>query len=454
MRYFTLIVAGLMMVAACKSSKIIKPKPVWVDQRPVNEQYYIGIGIASKLNNAADYQQIAKKNAINDLVSEIKVTVSSTSVLKQYQKNKEFSQQFESDVKVTALNTIDEFTVVDSWENAENFYIYYRLSKDDYKAAIRRKMMMALEQSESFYNHSQSLSREQFTQSLRLKVKALVALQAYLNEDVQHVENGKSVNMIAMLIESIQSQLLEIELTHPYTSLKAVAGKPLVDPISVNVRYQSDKTLIPQIPLVLKSETGSTLATDETDSYGKADLYLNKVPANHPVQNLKVLFDERELIKMDSMSQILKRILLSFDMPRTSVKLNVTPVKFFIVRSEKNMNKEMPDGFIESVIRKQLVEDGCIFVSNRDSADYVLFIDASAKSEGAIWGNMLTASLDVSLTVTENSSKLEVYKDSLKGIKGYQLNIENAGIESYKNGQREVKDKLYPQLFKAVFGTR
>ncbi len=454
MRYLYFILTGLLMITACKSSRTGKPKPVWVDQRPVNEAYYIGIGMASKLSNAADYQQIAKKNAINDLVSEIKVTVSSNSVLKQYQKNAAFNQQFESDVRVTALNTIEEFTVVDSWEDATNFWIYYRLSKDDYKAAIRRKMMMAMEQSESYYNHAQSLSREQFTQSLRLKVKALVALQAYLNEDVQHLHNGQSVNMISMLIESIQSQLLELELTHPYTSLKAMAGKPLAVPITVTARYQSNHTMIPQVPLALKSGSGTVLATDETDANGKADLYLNKVPATYPVQNLKITFDERELVKMDSMNQTLKRILLTFDLPRKTVKLNVTPVKFFIVRSEKNMSKEMPDGYIEWALRKKLVDDGCTFVLNRDSADYVLFIDASAKSEGAIWGNMLTASLDVSLTVTDNNTKSEVYKDSLKGIKGYQLSAENAGVESYKNGQREVSDKLYPQLFKAVFGAR
>lgn len=449
--YFILVLA---LVAACKSSQLTKPKPAWIDQRPVNEMYYIGVGVASKAGNPTDYQQIAKKNAINDLVSEIKVTVASNSVLKQYQKNQEFNQQFESSVRVTALQTIDEFTVVDSWENAENFWIYYRLSKDDYKAAIRRKMMLALDQSENYYNQSQSLTREQYTQSLRLKVKALVALQSYLNEDVQHTANGRSVNMISFLLESIQEQLLELEITHPYSTLKATAGKPLEIPIVVSTRYRTDRLFIPQVPIALESENGNKLTSNESDANGKAELHLNKVPPTYPYQNLKVLFDEDALIGSDSMTQTLKRILLSLEMPRTTVKLNVTPIRFFIVRSEKNMDKEMPDGYIESVLRKKLAADGVMFVTQRDSADYVMFIQAAAKSNGAIWGDMLTATLDINVSITEARTKVEVYNDDLKDIKGYQTKADLAGIESYKNGQKAIADKLYPQLFKAVFGGR
>jgi hypothetical protein len=185
-KYIYIFLLGCLLLFACKSNKGLKLKPDWVQNRPTNEIYYVGIGIASKASNPFNYQQVAKKNAVNDLISEIKVTVSSNSVLQQYQNNKEFSQQFESDVKITAMNTIEQFNVVDSWEDKDFFWIYYRLSKDEYKTAQRKKLMAAIEQAENYFERSETFSQEQFMQSIRLKVKALAALQLYLNEDVQN----------------------------------------------------------------------------------------------------------------------------------------------------------------------------------------------------------------------------------------------------------------------------
>ena len=69
--------------------------------------YYIGVGISSKISHPNEYQTIAKRNALNDLISEIQVTISTNSVLSQYQSNDEFRQQFESDSRLSARNSFD-----------------------------------------------------------------------------------------------------------------------------------------------------------------------------------------------------------------------------------------------------------------------------------------------------------------------------------------------------------
>jgi hypothetical protein len=54
--------------------------PNWVTKRPVNSFKFIGVGFADKLSNA-NYQSEAKKNALFDLSSEIKVDISTNSIL-------------------------------------------------------------------------------------------------------------------------------------------------------------------------------------------------------------------------------------------------------------------------------------------------------------------------------------------------------------------------------------
>jgi hypothetical protein len=80
-----LMILIIALMAACKGKKdtaaagqqatIEIPPPEWVGNRPHSSMHYIGVGSCSKLSRPFDYQTIAKKNALNDLASEISVRV-------------------------------------------------------------------------------------------------------------------------------------------------------------------------------------------------------------------------------------------------------------------------------------------------------------------------------------------------------------------------------------------
>lgn len=107
-------------------------RPAWVANKPTEEGYYIGIGSASKRLN--DYLGIAKKNALQDLVSDIRISISSTSILNQIDKNYQFKEEYESNIKTTAADDIEDFERVASFEDDQNYWVYYRLSKTRYQA--------------------------------------------------------------------------------------------------------------------------------------------------------------------------------------------------------------------------------------------------------------------------------------------------------------------------------
>jgi hypothetical protein len=85
----------LLLIYAC-SARVQPPdaeatKPAWLKTQPYRNGYYTGIGHSIK-DGASNYVQIAKKSALDDLVSQIKVNVASTSVL----------SLFETDLKLRA----------------------------------------------------------------------------------------------------------------------------------------------------------------------------------------------------------------------------------------------------------------------------------------------------------------------------------------------------------------
>src|SRR5262245_17154640 len=105
-------------------------RPDWVKARPASSGYYIGVGLASK--SRGDHQETAKKNALNDLASEISVTVEGNSLLYTLDQKTRFDESFTSTIKTTTTELIEGFELVDTWENGTEYWTYYRLSKAEH----------------------------------------------------------------------------------------------------------------------------------------------------------------------------------------------------------------------------------------------------------------------------------------------------------------------------------
>src|SRR5688572_7834607 len=126
----------LFIVSACrprlKTPDAEALKPAWLKTEPFQDGYYTGIGHSTKDGNN-NYIQAAKKSALDDLVSEIKVNVSSTSVLSTMEVDRKLQEQYEQIIKTTATDEIEEFELVDAWEDGSNYWVYYRLSIARYR---------------------------------------------------------------------------------------------------------------------------------------------------------------------------------------------------------------------------------------------------------------------------------------------------------------------------------
>lgn len=442
------------LTGACKTTVGIKQRPAWVYNRPVSEAYYVGVGIAPKAQ-VSQYQQAAKKEAMQDLISEIRVTVNSNSALSQFQNNTEFRQQFESDIKITALNTIENFEVVDSWEDAQYCWVYVRLSKAEYQELRRKRMLMAIERAEDYFARAAQFDiRKNYMQALRMKVRALSSLQDYLNEDVQALYNGKSVYLVNEIISSIQEQLYQVNFNSAVNVLNGKVGKPIYTPFDVTAYLTDSSGMIPvtYMPVKMKVEQGKMEFgnTTETDYKGIASFSIARILSKDPVQLIRISTDIRQVMKTDSISQSLQNLLSSVDVPGIAIRVNVEPVKIFIESSEQNLSQQMTSAQLETTLKKGLAEAGCNFVHDRRDADYILRMNANTKALGAIWGNMQSCALDMSITLTDCRNDAEIFKDALQNIKGFQTTPENAGLDAYRTTAEQMMKRIFPQLKKEL----
>ncbi|MFI5221922.1 MAG: LPP20 family lipoprotein [Bacteroidia bacterium] len=439
--------------SSCNTPKQVeaKPKPEWVDNRPQTLDYYIGIGTASKLSNKLDYQQVAKKNALDDLVSEIKVTVSTNSVLKTVSQDKEFSQQFSTSTKVTALNTVENFEIVGSWENADQFWIYYRLSKAEYEAAKRRKMQVQIDRALDFLTRADELNlQNNFVQVIHMKIQALAAMQNYLNEDVVAFYKNKDVKLVEEIFNSIQDQLYSIKYVTAVQEIEGKIGKPL--PKFKVTATLNGGSVISNLPLKAGNNGALNSAIDrsETDYNGVATFSKARVIGASFTIFLRVVVDVEKLITVDSLSTIVRTLLLSMQPPPASIKVNTEALNIFIDDEERNLSNPMNQVFFEPIVKKELSQYGCICVGKKSESDFVVRIRSNTQPQGVMWGNMLGASVDITFTIVDSQTNLELFSDGIQ-VKGFQTTNENAGLDAYKKSVAEVNKKLLPSLINALF---
>ena len=155
-----LVLAGCSSAVTTTSQKT-DPKnirPAWLTTKPQTGAYFVGIGHSTK-NGTNNYVQESKKSALEDLVSEIKVNISSTSVLTSIDENKEFHDKYEQMIQTTAADEIEEFEAVDSWEDDKNYWVYYRLSKQRYQEIKDQQKRDAVKLALDFFTKAKQSER-------------------------------------------------------------------------------------------------------------------------------------------------------------------------------------------------------------------------------------------------------------------------------------------------------
>ena len=131
-----------------------KKVPEWVTSRPINNEFYIGIGHASKIKGSNDHIEKATSEALKNLASEITVNISGEVVSSMIEKSGMLEEELKSKIRSTTEAELEGYELVEQWQNKKEYWIYYRLSRVKYQLARAEKIEKAI-----------SLALDQFTKA-------------------------------------------------------------------------------------------------------------------------------------------------------------------------------------------------------------------------------------------------------------------------------------------------
>lgn len=439
--------------SATKTSQKSDPKlkPVWLTAKPIQQGYFVGIGHGTK-DGSNNYIQSAKSSALEDLVSEIKVNISSTSVLSQIDANKEFQEKYEQIIQTTAADEIEEFEQVEAWEDERNYWVYYRLSKQRYKEIKDQKKRNAVSLGLDFFTKAKQAERSsEPVLALGFYYQGFRSIEKYLDEPIRLDFEGKEILLTNEIIASMQLLLdkMDISLDPKEIMLnRRLAQSELA--VMAKALDKGSQKVIPGLPLTASFEKGSgdIFPTYKTDETGRAKILLTKISSRDLEQTVAVKVDLMSFAGQGS-SEIYPLIAKKMVVPKATLLMKVQRPIMYISSVEKSLGLDKPNQQLTNKIKNYLSNSGFEFTDDKSRAE--LLLDVNANSEkGAVSGSIYITYVTAVIRVATMKDNKEIYATTLDRVKGFSLDYERSSQEAYNKSMETLEKEKLPELLNTI----
>jgi len=433
-----------------KSTVTETPRPEWVSNRPISGSYYIGIGSVNKTGAPADFQAIAKKNALNDLVSEIKVTVKGETFLNSMEINKKFTEEFNSSIQTSTNEEIENFDIVGVWENKTEFWIYYRLSKSEHAHRKQEKKFKTLNSAADYYLKAKDAEMERDVASAAdLYLRALLELKPYWNEVNEYELADKKVFLDNEIYQSLQKMLSDLKIEPSVNIIELSAANEFSVKVKFLVHMRGNP--VKSVPLMYNYDRGKFMAERQilTDIDGSAEVEVNRVNTMNKENELRYGINYAAFGENATDRKLVAAMLDPFEIKKFSLPIKIKFPTVSVASTEKangapTGGRVLSDAFISAFSQSSFTP---AFAGSK--GDFLISIESEATPGGTSSG-FHVAYLRMTVSVIKNTDGKEIYRNTFPDIKGVQLSPESAINDAYKKASDKTKEEIVPLIIKTV----
>jgi len=427
------------------------PKPTWMASKPPQDFYYIGIGHSLK-EPAINHIQAAKKSALEDLASEIKVTISATSALSTIDANKEFHEKYEQLIKTTVADEIEEFEQMGTWEDAQHYWVYYRLSKARYKEIKDEQKRNAVTLGLDFFTKAKQAERNNdLVLALGFYYQGFRAIEKYLAEPIRIEFEGKEILLTNEIITSMQLLLDKLKVT---TKPSEIQINRRVDQNSSSVMVKVEEKLtgrfIADMPLHAGFEKGSgdVFPDFKTDASGQAKVLLTKISSRDLEQTVGVKINLLAFAGSNA-SDIYSLVSAKMVVPKAEILMKVQRPVVYMTSNEKSLGMSKSSAQVSNKIKNFLANNGFEFTETKEKADFLMDVIADSE-KGAVSGSIYITYVTTVIKVATAQNNKEIYATTLDRVKGYSLDYERSSQEAYNHSLETLEKEKLPELLNAI----
>ncbi|MEA1985995.1 MAG: LPP20 family lipoprotein [Candidatus Marinimicrobia bacterium] len=427
-----------------KEVKSNSQMPSWIIQTPTDNAYLIGIGSSPKTAGSTEHIQKAKNSALNMIAGEIQVKISSEVVNSLIEKGEIVEEEFRERIQAKTQMDLEGYELVENWEDETNFYVYYRLSKEKYASAKKKKQDEAIQLAlDNHLTAKLNLAKNNYADAIKYYIKSLEAIEIYLSESLEAEVNGEKVFLGNLLYKKLQDVISDISIESENSKINCNLGQAVNSAVFIVKNKSGD--YIENFPLAFTFIRGDAdfIPTGKSNRFGKSKVSISKITSTKDLQTLEAKYDISN--QLNSESIILNKLLTTLNMPTSRITFEVKKPVIYIDSKETIDGKDVRIARIEPVVKERLSEMNYEFVELPFGNDWEIKIIAEAR-QGSQMSSLFTSFADLTFSVTEVSTGNEIYKTNLNHVKGLDLNFEKAGMKALENIAKKVREEIIDEF--------
>ena len=451
------IIASILLLGllGCGSTKDVQqkqflPKPEWVKSKPSSQTYYYGIGATRKTLDANQYMQNARQNALADMAGEISVNISSNSVIHAFESNLNFSEDFTSTIKTQAQQELEGYEMVDSWEDAENYWYFYKLSKARHQELKEKLRSDDITQSILLFTSAlKSRSQGDVRLDIIQFIKELIPIKPYFSEPLPVEYNGEQIYLGSEIYKELAYTINQLEIVPINKNISVQMGSEVPTSQLQFMATGYPTGPVHSIPLLAAySEKPIRNNKQQTNANGIAEFSIDIVRSKNSIETFSVTLNIDDFLAETDADPLTRKLVKRFNLPNASVIINVTTASFAIITKETVLGEEQIPPLLEEGFKKKITDAKFNITHDTQNADYIVTIVAVAnpQPETEQYKNVL---VEGSIKMQNKSGDI-VYFKSLEGFKGRHFNYKQAANEAFREVCRKCENSYFREMLDAV----
>ncbi len=344
--------------------------PFWVNKYPIDEDYYIGIGHCSKVSD--EYMSVARSAAVDEISSQLEIKVSGNFVRQLTQENLQLKEAINKRIDISTKSKINDLELVDKFEDKQNYWVYYRLSKAKYQEQKKIDLSNAINTALShYYNAKNSENNLLIPDALKSYFNAMIPLISYIYEPLEVDIEGNKVNLFNEIYSSILNLRKNLIININPQQIDVVIYKQLQNKINIDFSYMGKS--IPDIPFSAEFTKGSgDFVTQKDNELNKQILILSHINSAVNPQIITIEINLKKLLVDFKDEPFISEIIALIENPSQDLLINVKNILLSLNISESLFGVNSPQTNGEHIFIENITPAGFSITDNLDMADYII----------------------------------------------------------------------------------
>lgn len=282
------------LLFGCGSSKQVSELdllPNWAKSRPVVPGAYVGIGSAKKVGTSNQYIAKARENALSDLASEISVRVNSSSVLHSVSSELGMSETLYTRNKLTTSDYFEGFEPVEYYDGISDYWVYYKIDKQEYQQKKDEKKANAIKSALSFYEIGAKADETKLpAEALQAYLKGLEQIKDYYTEALPTTLNNQTLDIGQTLFKAVKQLSENFTVNWKSSQIKVLRSADEQKPLVCTVYYKNQP--VQDIDLSFSFSGGYlNQSREKSNSSGECAVILGKIKSPKQMETLTATID-------------------------------------------------------------------------------------------------------------------------------------------------------------------